>query len=186
MTNNSQNLQGRNISFTNAGLMKGGGNMEMSSKFKVLFLAAALIFGFTTAIQAEDYKTSAQLVAEAKSVIKQVTVQDLKEMLDKKENVILLDVRDKDEYEKQHIPGSIHMSRGDLEFHVNEIIPDKNAKIVVIWIFNNRSPLATKTLNEIGYVNTVNLDGGIKAWMDAGYPLARNDNKKGYSLADRY
>jgi rhodanese-related sulfurtransferase len=91
-----------------------------------------LIFTFATVIQAEDYKTPAQLVAKAKSSIKQVTIQELKEMMDKKENIIVLDVRDRDEYEKKHLPGAVHMSRGDLEFHLNEIIPDKNAKIVVI------------------------------------------------------
>jgi rhodanese-related sulfurtransferase len=44
--------------------------------------------------------------------------------------------------------------------------------------------LATKSLNEIGYVNAVNLDGGLKAWMDAGYPVYKN--KKGFSIADKY
>ena len=101
-------------------------------KFKAGLLTAALILTSTTAVLSADYKTPKQLLSEALSVIKQVTVQDLKGMMDRKENIILLDVRDRDEYEKQHIPGAIHMSRGDLEFHVQEIIPDKNAKIVVI------------------------------------------------------
>ena len=46
--------------------------------------------------------------------------------------------------------------------------------------------MATKTLNELGYVNAVNLDGGMKAWMDAGYPVSKDKKKKGYSLADKY
>ena len=108
------------------------GKVKMNRKFKVVLLAAALIFTFAAVIQAEDYKTPAQLLSEAKSAIKQVSVEELKQMMDKKEKVILLDVRDRDEYEKMHIPGAIHMSRGDLEFHVNEIIADKNAKIVVL------------------------------------------------------
>lgn len=94
--------------------------------------ATALIFSFATAVHAVDFKTPELLLSEAKSAIKQVTVQELKQMLDKKEQVILLDVRDRDEFEKRHLPGAIHMSRGNLEFHLNEIIPDKNAKIVVI------------------------------------------------------
>jgi hypothetical protein len=108
------------------------GKMKTDRKFKIVLLAAALIFTFTTVIQAEDYKTPAQFLSEAKAAVKHVTVQELKQMMDKKEKIILLDIRDRDEYEKKHIPGSIHMSRGDLEFHVNEIISDKNAKIVVI------------------------------------------------------
>ncbi len=108
------------------------GKMKMERKIKIVLLAAALIFTFATVIQAEEYKTPAQFLSEAKAAVKHVTVQELKQMMDKKEKIILLDIRDRDEYEKKHIPGSIHMSRGDLEFHVNEIISDKNAKIVVI------------------------------------------------------
>lgn len=139
---------------------------------------------FSVTVQAADYKTPAQLVKEAKSAIKEVTPADLKKMLDNKENVIVLDIRDRDEYEKQRIPGSIHMSRGLVDLHAEEIIPDKNAKIVLLWIFDKRSPLATKSLNELGYVNAVNLNGGLKAWMDAGYPVEKN--RKGFSMEDKY
>jgi rhodanese-related sulfurtransferase len=52
-------------------------------------------------------------------------------MIDAKEKVIILDVRDKKEYEKEHIQGAIHISQGLLEFLVSEQIPDKKAKIVV-------------------------------------------------------
>jgi rhodanese-related sulfurtransferase len=52
-------------------------------------------------------------------------------MIDAKEKVIILDIRDPSEYEKEHIPGAIHMSRGLVDLHVEEVIPDKNAKIVV-------------------------------------------------------
>jgi len=44
--------------------------------------------------------------------------------------------------------------------------------------------LATKSLNDLGYVNAVNLNGGLKAWMDAGYPVERN--RKGFSMEDKY
>jgi hypothetical protein len=101
-------------------------------KSSVVLSATALIFLFAISVHAADFKTPEILLSEAKSAIKQVTVQELKQMLDKKEQVILLDVRDRDEFEKKHLPGAIHMSRGDLEFHLTEIIPDKNAKIVVI------------------------------------------------------
>jgi predicted sulfurtransferase len=107
-------------------------NVKMDRRLKAVLFAVALVFAYTTSIQAEDFKTPAQLLSEAKSAIKQISAQELKQMVDKKENFILLDVRDRDEYEKRHLPGAIHMSRGDLEFHINEIIPDKNAKIVVI------------------------------------------------------
>jgi len=109
--------------------VKGG---RMNRKFVITLLAVMLVIVFSITVQAADYKTPAQLVKEAKSAIKEVTPADLKKMLDNKENVIVLDIRDRDEYEKQRIPGSIHMSRGLVDLHVEEIIPDKNAKIVLL------------------------------------------------------
>jgi len=106
-------------------------DVKMEKKYLVILLTTVLIFTFGMVVQAADYKTPAQLVAEAKSAIKEVSIQDLKKMMEDKENIIILDVRDRDEYEKQRIPGAIHMSRGLLDLHVDEIIPDKNAKIVL-------------------------------------------------------
>ncbi len=94
-------------------------------------------------------------------------------MLDTKENVILLDVRDKNELEEGRIPGSINISRGMLEFKIAMVIPDKNAKIIVYCGLDLRSPLATKTLNELGYNNAVNMIGGLKAWKEAAYPVVK-------------
>lgn len=83
-------------------------------------------------LAAESIKTPDQLIKAAKGKIKEVSIQDVKKMMDNKENVIFLDVRDKEEYDRSHLPGAIHMSRGLLDFHVHEIIPEKNARIVVI------------------------------------------------------
>jgi hypothetical protein len=108
-----------------------GKEATMSKKLIIMLFAVALIPGYLVAVQAAEYKTPAQLVAEAKSAVKEAGVDDLKKMLDSNENVIVLDIRDRDEYEKQHIPGAIHMSRGLVDLHVEEIIADKNAKIVL-------------------------------------------------------
>lgn len=104
-------------------------------KKRVTVLILTLIFALSSAASlyaAEKVKTPDQLISEAKAKIKEVSVEDAKKMMDKKENVIFLDVRDKEEYNKSHLPGAINMSRGLLDFHIHEIIPDKNAKIVVI------------------------------------------------------
>ena len=83
------------------------------------------------AVQAASVKTPAQLVDEARAAIKEVSVEDLENMIDNDEKVIILDIRDPNEYEVSHIAGAKHISRGLLDLHVQEIIPDKNAKIVV-------------------------------------------------------
>ena len=80
---------------------------------------------------AAGHKTPEKIVKEAKASINEVSVEQLKKMLDNNEDIIVLDVRDRDEFEKQFIPGAIHMSRGLVDLHLYEIVPDKNAKIVV-------------------------------------------------------
>ena len=118
-------------------------------------------------------KTSYQLVKDAKASIKEVSIDDVKKMIDSREKIIILDVRDKDEFETGYIPGAINLSRGMLEFKISTLIPDKNAAIIVYCGIDLRGPLATKTLNEFGYRNAVNINGGLKAWKAAGYPIAK-------------
>ncbi len=118
-------------------------------------------------------KTPQQLVQEAKAVIQEVTVGDSKKMLDTKEALIVLDVRDSQEFAEGHIPGAINISRGSLEFKVAMIIPDKHSKIIVYCGLDLRAPLATKTLNDLGYKKAVNMIGGLEAWKQAGYPTVK-------------
>ncbi len=102
----------------------------MSKKLGILLLFVVFALSPVSVVQAADI-TPAQLLKEAKAAIEVVSVHDLKKMIDSKEDVIVLDIRDPHEYEKDHIPGAIHMSAGLVDLHVHEIIPDKNAKIVV-------------------------------------------------------
>ncbi len=97
----------------------------------IYFLVFAFALSTIFVAQAASVKTAAQLIEEAKGVIKEISVEDLENMIDNNEGVIILDIRDPNEYEVSHIEGAIHMSRGLLDLHVQEIIPDKNAKIVV-------------------------------------------------------
>ena len=101
--------------------------------YKILsffFLVLTLAVSSVIFVQAGD-TIPAQLVQEAKAAINEVSVEDVKKMIDSKEKVIFLDIRDPSEYEKEHLPGAIHMSRGLVDLHGHEILPDKNAKIVV-------------------------------------------------------
>ncbi len=144
----------------------------MYKKLTIVLVAAALAILVVGPVGAAD-KTPEQLVKEAKASIKEVSVEDVKKMIDAKENIILLDVTDKQEFEQKHIAGAINISRGTLEFKVAAIIPDKSAKIIVYCWTDRRCPLATKTLNELGYKNAINMIGGLKAWEAAGYPLTK-------------
>jgi rhodanese-related sulfurtransferase len=119
-------------------------------------------------------KTPEEMVKEAKAAIKEVSVDEVKKIVDEEKSiVVLLDVRDSNELEQGMIPGAINISRGQLEFKVQMMLPDRNAKIIVYCGLDLRAPLATKTLNDLGYRNAVNMTGGLKAWSEAGYPLAK-------------
>ncbi|HYA85784.1 MAG TPA: rhodanese-like domain-containing protein [Nitrospirota bacterium] len=102
-----------------------------------------------------------------------MSIAEVKKKIGAKENVIILDVTDMHEFDGGHIPGAINISRGTLEFKVAMIIPDKNAKIIVYCGLDLRGRLATKTLNDLGYKNAINMVGGLKAWKEAAYPLAK-------------
>jgi rhodanese-related sulfurtransferase len=145
---------------------------DMIKKITIWIIALSFV-ACATQNMGGNVRTSDQLVKEAKASIKEVSVDDVKKMIDNKEKIIILDVRDKEEFETGYIPGAINLSRGMLEFKISTLIPDKNATIIVYCGIDLRGPLATKTLNEFGYKNAVNINGGLKAWKAAGYPIAK-------------
>jgi molybdopterin/thiamine biosynthesis adenylyltransferase/rhodanese-related sulfurtransferase len=85
-------------------------------------------------------------------------------------HAVFLDVRERDEWDEGHIPGAVHVPRGYLESRVEGLVPDRGAKVVVYCAAGNRSAFATKSLNELGYENVVNLQGGFTDWKRNGYP----------------
>jgi rhodanese-related sulfurtransferase len=134
-----------------------------------IVMTLSLLLMSNTANAADE--TPDEMVREAKSSIREVTVAEVRKMIDARDKIILLDVRDRDEFDTGHIPGAINISRGTLEFKVNMVIPDKSSRIIVYCGVDLRAPLATRTLNEMGYKNAANIIGGLKSWKEAGYQL---------------
>jgi rhodanese-related sulfurtransferase len=114
-----------------------------------------------------------EMVAKARSAVKTVSAADVKSAIDKKEKAVYLDVRDPGEYGAGHLPGSINVSRGTLEFAIWGKCPDQTAKIYVYCKTAGRSTFATKTLNDLGYKNAVLMDAQFEDWIKAGYPVER-------------
>ena len=83
----------------------------------------------------------------------------------------VIDVRERDAFEAGHVPGARLLPRGELELRVNEELSDPTRRIVVYCEFGRVSTLATATLRQMGFRDAVALDGGMKAWREAGYPL---------------
>jgi rhodanese-related sulfurtransferase len=113
-----------------------------------------------------------KLVAHAKKKITEISPQDAAAKLESSEAVIV-DVREKDEWDEQHIPGAIHLSRGTLELDVEEKVPDTNAMIICHCGGGGRSALAAQSLQKMGYKNVRSMAGGFKAWKAAGLPSTK-------------
>ena len=113
-----------------------------------------------------------KLVSEAKKNITEISLQDAAAKLKSGDGVIV-DVREKDEWDEGHIPGAIHLSRGTIELDIEEKVPDTNAMIICHCGGGGRSALAAESLQKMGYKNVRNMAGGLKAWKAAGLPTTK-------------
>jgi len=113
-----------------------------------------------------------KLVANAKKHVTEISPQDAAAKLNSGEAVIV-DVRETDEWDEEHIPGAIHMSRGTIELDIEEKVPDPNAMIICHCGGGGRSALATESLQKMGYKNVRSMAGGFKAWKGAGLPSTK-------------
>lgn len=103
--------------------------------------------------------------------IPQITVEDLKKVLEDKENAILLDVRTEDEYTRGKIKGSINIPLDELEEKVESIIPDKSENIYVYCLSGSRSAIAVEIIKNLGYKNVFDVKSGLLSWRMNQYPL---------------
>ena len=124
-------------------------------------------------------KSAADLVKEAKQQIDNLTPAQVKEELDKG-NVTLIDIRESEELgQNGKIPGSFHAPRGMLEFYADPSLPyhkpefNKDNRIILHCASGGRSALAAATLKQMGYENVAHLDGGLKAWKEAGLQVVK-------------
>jgi len=111
--------------------------------------------------------TSRELLAEVKAEIREIDGAEAERSLSA---ALVLDVREPDEYEQGAIPGALHIPRGHLEGQVEGKVPDKSRPIIVHCASGFRSAFATKTLQDLGYEDVVNLAGGFNKWKDEGRP----------------
>lgn len=113
-----------------------------------------------------------QLVAEAKKNVTEISPEDAAAKMQNKEAVII-DVRDKDEYDEGHIPNALNLSRGTIELDIEEKVPDPNAMIITHCGGGGRSALAAESLLKMGYKNVRSMAGGLKAWKAARLPTTK-------------
>lgn len=111
------------------------------------------------------------LCAETRTRIRELNVEDVKRKLDQRESFHFFDVREDNEWEKDHAAGARHLGRGIIERDIEAEVPDRDAEIVLYCGGGYRSALAADNLQKMGYRNVFSMAGGIRAWREADYPL---------------
>ncbi len=89
------------------------------------------------------------------------------------QDIVLVDVREKHEWNEGYIPGAIHVPRGFLELQIEEAVPDKSKTVVLYCAGGVRSLIAGVTLKQMGYENSISMSGGFGQWKGSGYPFAQ-------------
>ena len=108
-----------------------------------------------------------KLVNEAKSRIKEVSVEDTQQRLQSDPNVKLIDVREDNEWDAAHAAGAIHLGKGIIERDIEVTVPDKTTEVILYCGGGYRSALAADVLQAMGYTNVYSMAGGWKAWRES-------------------
>jgi rhodanese-related sulfurtransferase len=115
-----------------------------------------------------------EVVNDAKSRIKETTVDQVKRRLDRGEKFLLIDVREESEFAKDHLPGAIHLGKGVIERDIEARVPDMNTALVLYCGGGFRSALSADNLQKMGYTNVISMDGGVREWREKNYPMTQD------------
>lgn len=114
-------------------------------------------------------KTFDDIMQDAKRVVPEVSVEDVRQRLAGNGRAVhLLDVREKEEYREGHLPGAVSIPRGFLEMKMETEVPDRDAEIIAYCQGGTRSLMAGVVMREMGYSNVVSMTGGFGAWKQSG------------------
>jgi len=114
-----------------------------------------------------------RVVEDAKQRIREVSIADVKAMLERDERFHLVDVREDSEWANGHLPGAQHLGKGIIERDIESAISDHAAPIVLYCGGGFRSALAADNVQKMGYTNVRSMDGGWRGWTEAGLPIEK-------------
>jgi len=112
-----------------------------------------------------------QIVNDAKSRIKEVTVAETRDRLKDNPGLKLIDVREDHGWETAHAQGAIHLGKGIIERDIETTVPDTSTELILYCGGGYRSALAADVLQNMGYPNVYSMAGGWKAWKESGAPV---------------
>ncbi len=118
------------------------------------------------------------IVNDAKSRVKEWGFREVKRRLDAGEKFTLVDVREDNEWDRGRLPGAVHLGRGIIERDIEKAVPDKSATLVLYCGGGYRSALAADDLQKMGYTDCISMEGGWRAWTEAGFPTVSNTGSK--------
>lgn len=113
------------------------------------------------------------LVNDAKSRIQQIDIKQYRELKNSGEPHTLVDVREDSEWAAGHAAGAVHLGKGIIERDIESKVPDRQAKLILYCGGGFRSALAADNLQKMGYRNAISLDGGWRAYTEAGLPVEK-------------
>jgi rhodanese-related sulfurtransferase len=116
-----------------------------------------------------------QLVNDAKTRIREVTVDETRKRIESNEGVRLFDVREDNEWQAGHAAGAEHLGKGIIERDIVSEVPDKSTEVILYCGGGFRSALAADALQHMGYNNVYSMAGGWKAWKEAAAPIKIDD-----------
>ena len=112
-----------------------------------------------------------ELLRQVRSEIDEVDSADARALLDGPTPPVLVDIRENDEWDEGHIPGAVHVARGNFESRIEAAAPDKSRPVLLYCAAGNRSAFSAKTLEELGYEHVASLSDGFTGWKRNGFPV---------------
>jgi rhodanese-related sulfurtransferase len=112
-----------------------------------------------------------KIVNDAKSRVKECTIDEMRARQAAGEKFLLIDVREESEWAAGHVPGAIHLGKGVIERDVEAKIPDPSTPLVLYCGGGFRSALAADNLQKMGYTNVISMDGGMRGWREKRLPV---------------
>jgi len=113
------------------------------------------------------------IVTDAKSRVRELSVDDVNQKLKQGQKFHLVDVREESEFAAGHLPDATHLGKGVIERDIEAKIPDTGAQIILYCGGGFRSALAADNLQKMGYTNVWSMDGGFRGWKDAALPVQK-------------
>jgi rhodanese-related sulfurtransferase len=114
-----------------------------------------------------------EIVNDAKSRVKEIDIEGYRRMMKSGEPHMLVDVREDNEWAAGHAAGAVHLGKGIIERDIEAKAPAKDTTLVLYCGGGFRSALAADNLQKMGYTKAISLDGGWKAWQQAGLPVEK-------------